>query len=36
MDAHPRRCDYTANPADRRQVGTVAGLPLFALFDDYT
>ena len=27
--------NYTANPADRRQVGTVAGLPLFALFDDY-
>jgi hypothetical protein len=26
---------YTANPADRLQVGTVAGLPLFALFDDY-
>ncbi len=27
--------NYTANPADRLQVGTVAGLPLFALFDDY-
>jgi hypothetical protein len=26
---------YTANPADRLQVGTVAGVPLFALFDDY-
>lgn len=26
---------YTANPSDRLQVGTVAGLPLFALFDDY-
>lgn len=26
---------YTANPADRLQVGTVATLPLFALFDDY-
>jgi opacity protein-like surface antigen len=26
---------HTANPADRLQVGTVAGLPLFALFDDY-
>lgn len=26
---------YTANPADRLQVGTVANLPLFALFDDY-
>jgi hypothetical protein len=26
---------YTTNPADRLQVGTVAGLPLFALFDDY-
>ena len=26
---------YTANPADSLQVGTVAGLPLFALFDDY-
>lgn len=26
---------YTDNPADRLQVGTVAGLPLFALFDDY-
>jgi hypothetical protein len=26
---------YTANPAERLQVGTVAGLPLFALFDDY-
>ena len=26
---------YTANPADRLQAGTVAGLPLFALFDDY-
>jgi hypothetical protein len=25
---------YTANPADRLQVGTVAGLPLLALFDD--
>jgi hypothetical protein len=27
---------YTSNPADRLQVGTVAGLPLFGLFDDYT
>jgi len=27
---------YTNNPAERLQVGTVAGLPLFALFDDYT
>ena len=26
---------YTDNPADRLQVGTVAGLPLFALFDEY-
>jgi hypothetical protein len=26
---------YTDNPAERLQVGTVAGLPLFALFDDY-
>ena len=26
---------YTSNPAERLQVGTVAGLPLFALFDDY-
>jgi hypothetical protein len=26
---------YTANPADHLQVGTVAGLPLFALFDNY-
>jgi hypothetical protein len=26
---------YTANPADRQEVGTVAGLPLFAVFDDY-
>jgi hypothetical protein len=26
---------YTAIPADRLQVGTVAGLPLLALFDDY-
>jgi hypothetical protein len=26
---------YTKNPAERLQVGTVAGLPLFALFDDY-
>ena len=26
---------YTDNPADRLQVGTVAGLPLLALFDDY-
>jgi opacity protein-like surface antigen len=26
---------YTSNPADRLQVGTVATLPLFALFDDY-
>jgi hypothetical protein len=26
---------YTTNPAERLQVGTVAGLPLFALFDDY-
>jgi hypothetical protein len=26
---------YTDNPAERLQVGTVAGLPLLALFDDY-
>ena len=26
---------YTDNPADRLQVGTVACLPLFALFDEY-
>jgi hypothetical protein len=26
---------YTDNPAERLQVGTVAGLPLMALFDDY-
>jgi hypothetical protein len=26
---------YIENPAERLQVGTVAGLPLFALFDDY-
>jgi hypothetical protein len=26
---------YTGNPADRVQVGTVAGLPLLARFDDY-
>ena len=26
---------YIDNPAERLQVGTVAGLPLFALFDDY-
>jgi hypothetical protein len=26
---------YTDNPADRLQVGTVAGLPLFAQFDNY-
>ena len=26
---------YTSNPADRLQVGTVANLPLIALFDDY-
>ena len=26
---------YTSNPAERLQVGSVAGLPLFALFDDY-
>ena len=26
---------YTANPAERLEVGTVATLPLFALFDDY-
>jgi hypothetical protein len=26
---------YKNNPAERLQVGTVAGLPLFALFDDY-
>ena len=26
---------YTGNPAEEVQVGTVAGLPLFALFDDY-
>lgn len=25
----------TSNPADRLEVGTVAGLPLFGLFDDY-
>jgi len=27
---------YTDNPAERLQVGTVAGLPLLALFDDYS
>jgi hypothetical protein len=26
---------YTSNPAERLEVGSVAGLPLFALFDDY-
>jgi hypothetical protein len=26
---------YTSNPAEQLQVGTVAGLPLLALFDDY-
>ena len=26
---------YNSNPADRLQVGTVANLPLFALFEDY-
>lgn len=26
---------YTANPAERLQVGTVAGLPLFGEFEDY-
>ena len=26
---------YTSNPAERLQVGNVAGLPLFGLFDDY-
>jgi len=26
---------YTNNPAERLQVGNVAGLPLFGLFDDY-
>jgi hypothetical protein len=26
---------YTSNPAERLQVGTVAGLPLFGLFEDY-
>ena len=29
------RGSYTSNPAERLQVGTVAGLPLLALFDDY-
>ena len=29
------RGSYTSNPAERLEVGTVAGLPLFALFDDY-
>jgi hypothetical protein len=29
------RGSYTDHPADRLQVGTVAGLPLLALFDDY-
>jgi len=29
------RGSYTSNPAERLQVGTVAGLPLFGLFDDY-
>jgi hypothetical protein len=29
------RGSYTTNPAERLQVGTVAGLPLFGLFDDY-
>jgi hypothetical protein len=27
--------NYTKNPADNLQVGNVAGLPLFGLFDDY-
>jgi hypothetical protein len=27
---------YTNNPAERLQVGNVAGLPLFGLFDDYS
>jgi hypothetical protein len=27
--------NYTNNPAERLQVGTVAGLPAFGLFDDY-
>jgi hypothetical protein len=29
------RGSYTSTPAERLQVGTVAGLPLLALFDDY-
>jgi hypothetical protein len=29
------RGSYTSNPAEELQVGTVAGLPLLALFDDY-
>jgi hypothetical protein len=29
------RGSYTDNPAARQEVGTVAGLPLFAQFDDY-
>lgn len=29
------RGSYTTNPAERLEVGTVAGLPLLALFDDY-
>jgi len=29
------RGSYTSNPAEEIQVGTVAGLPLLALFDDY-
>ena len=29
------RGSYTINPAERLQVGTVAGLPLLGLFDDY-
>jgi hypothetical protein len=28
--------NYTTNPAENLQVGNVAGLPLFGLFDDYT
>lgn len=26
---------YTSNPSERKEVGTVAGLPLFARFEDY-
>jgi opacity protein-like surface antigen len=29
------QASYTNNPAERLQVGTVAGFPLLALFDDY-